>query len=262
MIDFHTHTYLCEHATGNPEEYVESALAQGITILGFSDHAPLPDGLREGITMHSYQIEEYIGIVERMQNRFDGRIAIRLGFEVDFPFRDSFDRKYLIDPRIDYLIGSCHYLGNWPLDYSEAAHEYASRGIDNVYDSYYDSLLACAASGMFNIIGHFDLAKKFGYRSTKDMTSKIRSVAKAAARTNTAVELNTSGLRKPVNEIYPSETIIRILFEENVPVTLGSDAHAPQEVGADFDKAVALLRKVGYSKISAFEKRKQIILDL
>ena len=94
------------------------------------------------------------------------------------------------------------------------------------------------------------------------MNARITSVAKAAAASNTAIEINTSGLRKPVGEMYPSEKIVRILFEQNVPITLGSDAHAPGEVGADMDKAAALLLKTGYTRIVAFKNRKHHIIEL
>ncbi|MGL4369191.1 MAG: PHP domain-containing protein [Spirochaetota bacterium] len=104
MVDFHTHTFMCEHAAGKPEQYIEAALARGISILGFSDHAPLPDGLREGVTMYPHQTEEYISMIEALREKYDTRISVRLGFEVDFPLRPSFDRKYFTDSRIDYLI--------------------------------------------------------------------------------------------------------------------------------------------------------------
>jgi histidinol-phosphatase (PHP family) len=262
MVDFHTHTILCEHATGYPDDYAAAAVKKGITTLGFSDHAPLPDGLREGVTMRINDVENYIAMVETTKDTFKGKIDVRLGFEVDFPLHPTFDSGYFTDPRIDYLIGSCHYLGKWPLDHQDYKEDYFTRGVDNVYSAYYDALEACAASGLFNIIGHFDLAKKFGYRPERDMTPKITAVAKAAARTNTAVEMNTAGLRKPVGEIYPSPEIVKILFDCDVPVTLGSDAHAPEEVGADFAKAVELVKKCGYRKIASFEKRQLSFIDL
>jgi histidinol-phosphatase (PHP family) len=262
MIDFHTHTYLCGHATGTPEEYAESAYSKGITILGFSDHSPLPDGMRENVTMRRDQTEEYLARIQKVKKEYIGKVDIRIGFEVDFPLRDSFDSVFLSDPRLDYLIGSCHYLGDWPIDYDGASPEYKKRGINNIYEAYYDSLLECAGSGLFNFLGHFDLPKKFGHHASTDMRNKITSVARAAAGSNTAVEINTSGLRKPVGEMYPSEKIVQILFEQNVPITLGSDAHAPNEVGADIDKASALLKKVGYTRIVAFKNRKQFPVEL
>jgi histidinol-phosphatase (PHP family) len=255
FVDFHSHTFLCGHATGTPDEYIQSAIKKGIRIYGFSDHAPLPERLRENVTMSPDQTEEYIAMIDAKKREYRDRISIRIGFEVDFPLWDSFDKKYLTDPRLDYLIGSCHLLGEWPVDHSAVKDEYITRGIDNVWEAYFDNLLACASSGLFNIIGHFDLAKKFGYRPSKDFSAKIREIARAAHRTNTAVELNTSGLRKLAKEIYPSESIVKILFEENTAVTLGSDSHTPDDVGADFDKAAAVLRKIGYTKIASFEKR-------
>ena len=262
MVDFHTHNSLCEHATGTPEEYAASALAKGLSVIGISDHAPLPDGLREGVTMRPGDVEQYIAAAEAAREKFKGKISVRVGFEVDFPLHPTFENRYFTDPRIDYLVGSCHYIGTWPLDHPDFKDDYFRRGVDTVYTDYYDALEACAASGLFNIIGHFDLAKKFGFRPTKDLTAKISAVAKAAARTNTAVEMNTAGLRKPVGEIYPSPEIVKILFDCGVPVTLGSDAHAPEEVGADFAKAIELISKAGYRKIATFEKRKLSFMNL
>jgi histidinol-phosphatase (PHP family) len=262
MVDFHTHTYLCEHATGTPDEYIATAISKRLLVLGFSDHAPLPDNLRDGISMFPHQAEDYILLVENLKKEYKRKISIRIGFEVDFPPRDSFNKRYFDDPRIDYLIGSCHYLDDWALDDPDTKNEWNLRGVDQVYSDYYDSLLSCAESGLFNILGHFDLAKKFGYFSTSDFTTKIRRIAQAAAKTELAVEINTSGLRKPVMEIYPSEPIIKILFEENVPVTLGSDSHVPADVGADFDKALTLIKKCGYRSIVAFDKRKMYSLNI
>jgi histidinol-phosphatase (PHP family) len=262
MVDFHTHNSLCEHATGTPEEYASAAVTKGLSVIGISDHAPLPDGLREGVTMRPCDVEDYISSAEAVREKFKGKISVRVGFEVDYPLHATFDSRYFTDPRIDYLIGSCHYLGTWPLDHPDFKDDYFKRGVDTVYTDYYDALEACAASGLFNIIGHFDLAKKFGYRPTKDMSAKITAVAKAAARTNTAVEMNTAGLRKPVGEIYPSPEIVKVLFECDVPVTFGSDAHAPEEVGADFAKALELVRKAGYRRIATFEKRKLSFIEI
>lgn len=262
MLDFHTHTMLCGHAEGELEEYVKEAIKRKIKIYGVSDHAPLPDNLREGVSMRQDQAEDYIAIVQSLSGKYSDRIDIRIGFEVDFPIRDSFNSKYLNDDRIDYLIGSCHYLGDWPVDHSDFANEYEIRGVDNVYIEYYNSLYECAKSGLFNIIGHFDLPKKFGFRPSKNMNDRIVKIAKAASGTNTAVELNTSGLRKPVKEIYPSIDILKILFQENVAVTIGSDSHSPNDVGADYNAALENIKKVGYTKLVQFKKRKLLPYEI
>ena len=69
--------------------------------------------------------------------------------------------------------------------------------------------------------------------------------------------LNTAGLRKDCREIYPSRKILQLAFNKGVPITFGSDAHAPEEVGMNFTEAIQLARTVGYKKCCQFEKRKR-----
>jgi len=255
LVDYHVHTPLCGHAHGEPAAYVEHAIAVGLSEIGFSDHAPLRAGMREGITMLPEETERYIAMIERVRDEHRGRIPVRLGFEVDYPLHDTFDRRYLDDPRIDYLIGSCHFVDGWAFDHPDGVAEYNRRDVDEVYAAYYDTLIELANEGRFHIVGHFDLVKKFGHRATRDHHDRIRRVLMALARCGTAVEISTAGLRKPVGEIYPAPDIVALLFEMNVPVTLGSDAHAPEEVGYEFARARELIRGAGYRRIARFEKR-------
>ena len=85
MVNYHNHTALCGHARGNLNEYILAAIEKGVTEFGFSDHAPVPEHLREGISMAPYEAEIYIGEVLEKKSEFADRIDIKLGFEVDFP---------------------------------------------------------------------------------------------------------------------------------------------------------------------------------
>jgi histidinol-phosphatase (PHP family) len=76
------------------------------------------------------------------------------------------------------------------------------------------------------------------------------------------VEVNTSGLRKPCHEIYPGQDLLKMCFDHEIPITLGSDAHSPEDVAADFDQAIKLLRQVGYNEIAKFAKRNKEFVDL
>jgi len=104
--------------------------------------------------------------------------------------------------------------------------------------------------------------KKFGHRAHRDFSGEIRALFRGMAHGDMAVEINTAGLRKPVKEMYPSREIVGELFTLNVPVTLGSDAHLPEEVGHEFARAVEMLKSAGYRKISGFEKRKRFDIAL
>ncbi|MCX7680185.1 MAG: histidinol-phosphatase HisJ family protein [Spirochaetes bacterium] len=256
LVDYHNHTSLCGHATGSLDDYIEVAIEKGLAEIGFADHAPLPEGLREGITMYPEQIESYLSSIAACAEKYKHRIKVRTGLEVDFPLHNTFDKNYLTDERIDYLIGSCHIIDGWLFDHPDHIDGFSTRDIDEIYKRYYEILHDLIKSGYFQILGHFDLVKKFGHRAKKDFSKEISSLF-AGSSQMIAVEINTAGLRKPVGEIYPSGQILSLLFSLDVPVTLGSDAHAPDEVAYEFAKAVELLKKTGYRKISSFQKRKR-----
>jgi histidinol-phosphatase (PHP family) len=87
-------------------------------------------------------------------------------------------------------------------------------------------------------------------------------VLRVVADSNVAIEVSTAGLRKPCKEIYPSETFLKIAHRLNIPITLGSDAHVPQDVGQGFAKAATLARACGYDRICRFTLRKRDLVKL
>ncbi|MBN1496509.1 MAG: histidinol-phosphatase HisJ family protein [Spirochaetes bacterium] len=262
MVDYHTHTSLCGHATGTVEEYIESALSRGLSEIGFSDHAPMPEEHREGFTMSAGDVEGYISAIEEQKKRYEGKIAVRLGFEVDYPLLSSFEERYFSDPRIDYLIGSCHFIDGWPFDHPDYIDGYRGRDINDIYSRYYSEMESLAGSGLFNIAGHFDIIKKFGYRADRDFMPAVEKIARIMAANDVAAEINTAGMAHPAAEVYPSDAILDVFFRCNVPVTLGSDAHAPERIARLFTEAIEKIRRAGYRTISGFLKRKRYDIPL
>jgi histidinol-phosphatase (PHP family) len=128
--------------------------------------------------------------------------------------------------------------------------------VNQVYRDYFDLLRQCALSGMYDIMAHVDLVKKFGNRPTEDMTDEVRKTAKVFKECGVAVEINTSGLRKKCNEMYPAQNYLKLYCEAGVPLTFGSDSHDPLDVGKDFDKAINMARAVGYTEYCLFKNRK------
>lgn len=257
LVDYHVHTHLCGHCTGMPGDYIEAALGKNLIEIGFADHSPLPENLREGISMRPDETETYISLIQQAREEHTGLIAVKIGFEVDFPLQPAFDPRYLSDARLDYLIGSCHYIDGWAFDHPREKDEFNRRDVDEVYARYYRILAGLVSSRMFSIIGHFDLVKKFGHRPRGDFSHSVEEIARLCARYDTAVEINTAGLRKPVGEIYPEDRIIELLFTHSVPVTLGSDSHAPDEIAHCYGTAVEKIKKAGYTRVSGFSKRKR-----
>jgi histidinol-phosphatase (PHP family) len=124
-------------------------------------------------------------------------------------------------------------------------HLYEGKDPRAVSRDYFDLLARAAETGLFDTIGHPDLIKKFNLLPREGWDEDFAEVAPRIARSGAAVEVNTSGLRKPAGEIYPSPGILRAAARAGLAVTLGSDAHDPADVGAGFDRAAALLRSVG-----------------
>ncbi len=262
MINYHNHTSLCGHARGELFEYIDRAIELGIGEFCFTDHAPMPESIRQGESMAPEEAEIYISSVLTEREKYKGRIDIKVGFEVDFPLFDSFDRRYFADSRIDCLIGSCHFIDGWPCDHPDFLGEFDKWNIDELYVRYFDIIGDLVESGLFDIAGHIDLIKKFGHRPKGDISNHLLRLVKRIRKSGIVVEINTAGLFKPVGEIYPSAEIVQLLFDNNIPLTLGSDSHSPEAVGLGYERAIAMLKRIGYRKLSGFSKRRRYDVSL
>lgn len=256
--DYHLHTPLCRHAAGEPVQYARRALEVGLTELGFSDHSPMPQDDFDDWRMRNDQLDEYVQQVRKAQKDFPN-LTIRLALEVDYlPGYEDWICELAARHPWDYFIGSVHYIsGHWDIDNPKKISLWKSHDPFEVWAEYFEHLTMAAETGFFEIIGHVDLPKKFGFRPERDCTPLYERFLAAAAKRNCAIELNTAGLRKDCMEIYPSREILRLAFERGVPIAFGSDAHATEEVGADFARAVQLAREVGYRQYCRFASRKR-----
>jgi histidinol-phosphatase (PHP family) len=256
--DYHMHTPLCRHATGAPTAYAAQAVRLGFTEIGFSDHSPMREDDFDDWRMRNDQLDEYVALVRQAQ-REHPQLTIRLALEVDFlPDRVAWIRELASRHPWDYLIGSVHYVsGGWDIDSPFKRELWEKSDVDAVWAEYFDRLTQAAASGLFEIIGHADLPKKFRHFPTRDMTPLVAKLLDACRTTDTAIELNTAGLRKDCREIYPSRAILELAHAQGVAITFGSDAHAPEEVGADFAPALKLARDVGFTRTRRFAQRRK-----
>jgi histidinol-phosphatase (PHP family) len=261
--DYHMHTPLCKHASGEPTDYARRALEVGLKEIGFSDHSPMQRDDFDDWRMRNDQLGEYVQGVRQTQRDFP-QLAIRLALEVDYlPGHEGWIRDLAARHPWDYFIGSVHYVSDdWAVDNPYKLSEWTNRDPFEVWSVYFDRLTQAAQTGLFDIIGHADLPKKFGHRPTRDCTPLFARFLDAAKRHGCAVELNTAGLRKDCREIYPSRAFLQLAFNKGVPITFGSDAHAPEEVGMDFTAAVALARSVGYEHTCRFTRRQRSFVPL
>jgi histidinol-phosphatase (PHP family) len=206
--------------------------------------------------------DNYVTKIQKLQKRYP-QIKLKIGIEIDYvPQHTELIQAILTEYPFDYVIGSIHYLDGWGFDNPAEKEGYTIRDINEIYLQYLEQIELCAKSGLVDIIGHLDLVKIFGHRPTKNIMPAVEKTIKTIAAMNLAIELNTAGLRKPVGEIYPQLDWLKVCYQYQIPVTLGSDAHQPKDVATDFDQAVALLEKIGYTKLASFTQRKRSLVPL
>ncbi len=255
-VDYHMHTPLCGHAVGEPSEYVEQALKVGLSEIGFSDHAPLVSHEDARYTMNHRQLPLYHEMMDRVCKKYP-KFTIKIGIEADYIPGFESQTKAIVDAYpYDFVIGSIHFIDAWAFDDPDEQIKWKDKNIDQVYRDYYKLLRMSAESGLYDILGHVDLVKKFGHRPESDMREEIQKTAQVFKKSGITVEINTSGLRKPVKEIYPALSVLKIYREAGVPITFSSDSHDPKDVGRDYDKAYALAKEAGYTEYNVFKKRK------
>ena len=257
------HTPACRHATGEPSEYAARALAIGLREIGFSDHSPMRQDDFDNWRMRLDQLNEYVEKVRRAQKDFPA-LEIKLALEVDYlPGHEEWIRDLAARHPWDYFIGSVHYVSDtWAIDDPTHVSRWKERDPFEVWSVYVDRLTQAAASGLFEIIGHVDLPKKFNHRPKENCAPLYRKFLEVAAKEDVAIELNTAGLRKDCKEIYPSRAILELAAERKVAITFGSDAHAPEEVGHAFGDAVAMARAVGYTRTRKFSQRRWVEAEI
>lgn len=188
-------------------------------------------------------------------------IEIKKGLEVSFR-PERCDLKAIASRPWDYLIASVHDIGPWGFDRPGGEVFYADWDIDELYFTYFDLVARAASTGFFQIIGHLDLIKLYGHRPRRPVVELAEPALRVIAQAGVAVEVNTAGLYKPVEEIYPSVELLQRCFELNIPVTVSSDAHRPEEVGRSRGKAVHLLKRIGYTRMVTFRDKKLEVVTL
>jgi histidinol-phosphatase (PHP family) len=263
LTDYHTHTPLCRHAEGLPRNYVAAARAAGLAEIGFSDHNPMPEPFDDW-RMEWAEFPRYLELVAEARESAGG-FPVRLSLECDYleGREDWLEKTQFLAPW-DYLIGSVHYIApGWDVDNPRHLSRWREQGaVEEIWALYWRLYEKCVRSGFFEIAAHPDLAKKFGFRPAGELRRYYEPVIQAFVDSGTVMEVSTAGLRKEVAEIYPAREMLELAFSAGVPMVINSDAHAPGEVGRDFDQALRLVRAVGYTETVRFERRQRKVVPL
>lgn len=250
--DIHTHTVFSDGAE-NPEQMVRAAIGRGLASIGISDHSYTSHDLRYCIPKERQAA--YFAELTRLKAAYADRIEVYIGLEYDGT-TELADRE-----RYDYVIGDCHYVktfdGYHSVDHADAEQRAA---IDTYFGgntlayarAYFETYLDCTHRHRPDVLGHFDLAAKFGHLDEND--ARYRAVATETLleciKTTPIVELNTGAISRNLRTIpYPHTFLLRELLQHGGKITLTSDAHRGAHIGFGFDDALELLRQIGFSEI-------------
>jgi histidinol-phosphatase (PHP family) len=254
LLDSHTHTPLCRHATGEPEEYARAARRRGLRGILVTCHNPIPDGYGDDARMYPEQSDEYLTLVARAQAALAGVAEVHLGMECEYyPGCEAWLEPQLATAPFEFILGSVH----------PTVHRYRqwfyTGDVLTFQRLYFQHLAAAAETGLYDALAHPDLVKNEAPEQWRleRIFDDVRRCLDRIAATGVALELNTSGLYKPLPEMNPGPAILHEMHARGIPVVLGSDAHCPQRVADRFEDALALLTEVGYTHVSMFQQRRR-----
>ncbi|MEO8509836.1 MAG: PHP domain-containing protein [Chloroflexota bacterium] len=287
MSDYHLHLHPHRPVPGAPpmgvypdgwiDRYMEAAAARGVTELGFTEHLyrcresiPVlgrwwerdPDArLRADLaawigTERNLSLARYVEVVLDAKAR---GLPVKLGLEVDFvPGTEVAVLDLLAGIPFDYLVGSIHWIGAWNFMRDSARAEYERRGTERAFAQYFELEAALAGSGLVDVLAHADVIARHALQPGGDLGHLYGPVVAAAARSGTAIEVSSAGLRHRVQRLYPAPSFLARFRAAGVPITLASDAHVADDAALGYEVVVAAARRAGYTEYLRFEARRRV----
>jgi histidinol-phosphatase (PHP family) len=274
LTDYHLHlrpdddgTAFGDYFTGeNVDRYLTAAAEAGVEELGVSEHVYR---FRQALDLWTHplwvanardDLDAYCDFVRTT--------PLKLGVECDFvPGAEERTAELLGSRDFDYVVGSVHFIGDGDAAVDHTGFDVWEGGgdPDEIWRRYFQALAECARSGLFDILAHPDLVKVWGGARPlpeRDPRAFYEPAVEAIAESGIAVEISTAGIRKPVGELYPARRFAEMCVEAGAPFALSSDAHLPEQVGFEYDRAIEFLDSLGVGEICVFEGRRRRLAPL
>lgn len=268
LFNLHTHSIFSD-GKSTPEEVVQEAIRQGLKVLGFSDHSPVP--FENSFAIKDNQVDDYINTIKSLKEKYKDNIDIYCSMEMDFiPGKVRNFRETKRSLGLDYMIGSVHLVGNdvnrlWFIDGSK--YETYDEGLFNYYDgdikkgvkAFFYQYNEMIETEEFDIVGHFDKIKmhnrnRYFNEDDKWYRDYLMETLTLIKEKSLIVEVNTRGIYKKRSEdFYPSTWILPIMREMNIPVVISSDSHKAEELTLCFEEAEKALKAAGYKETVCYK---------
>jgi histidinol-phosphatase (PHP family) len=246
--------------TANAERYRTVASERGIVELGVSEHVYRFEQALD-VWRHPFWQENAREDLDVYCEFVREGTDLRLGIEADFVLGAEDRMASLLEARdFDYVIGSVHFLRDEAVDMEDYSVWDNGRSAEEIWRRYFETLGEAARSGLFDVLAHPDLVKVWGGerpRPEGDLRRYYELALDGIAESGIAVEVSTAGLRKRAREMYPAPAFLEMCLEAGAPVALSSDAHRAEDVGANYEQALELLRELGVGELCVFDHRQR-----
>jgi histidinol-phosphatase (PHP family) len=241
-------------------DYVEAAIRLGFPEIAVTDHIPLyflpgEDPLPE-FAMAASELPQYVAEVKDLAREYRGTIDVLLGIEADYVEGHEAELRSILETyEWDVVLGSVHWVaGDW-IDSPGAERRHETEGTQFLWSEYFRLMGKACESGLFDVMTHFDLPKKFGHHRPAECEEHEDAAVAKAVLSGVAVEVSSAGLRKKVGEEYPGPSLLKKLVDQGVGIVFSSDAHAPAEVGWGIRTTRSAAERVGVREHLSFRGR-------
>jgi histidinol-phosphatase (PHP family) len=278
MFDYHIHPNHSIDAAGEVEEFCKAALDVELKEIAFTTHLDT-DRVAEDCYVNvkgkrvdigsSVWFEDYESTIRAAGDHFEEQgLTVLLGVEVDcFPGVQGALPERFFSTEFDFIIGSVHLIDHIAISANGRAEEaFRKYSMKELGERYYSILLDSIDLEIFDVLAHIDLYRRYGEvfygESIHDLWKPhVEELSRKMLSKNVGFEVNTSSLRRGMQQPMPEERIIHALREEGInTVTVGSDAHTPSDVGKDIKVALDMIREAGFDGPSTYRKRKSAIV--
>ncbi len=260
--DYHLHSnFSCDCKTTMGEQCL-SAIEKGLPEIGFTDHFDLHPGDE---CRGFFRLKEWAAELELVRKEFEGRLTVRAGIELGEPHIYQAETQALLQSYpFDYALGSLHWVDHEVV----FDRNYFHRPADEAFRLFFEELERMTRSGGFDILSHFDVVVRvgqpiYGEYDPRRYEDVIRAVLRNCIGHGITLDINTKGLRDRCRLLTPGVEILRWYAElGGERVTLGSDAHRPEHLGANFDAALEAMRAAGLKYVTMFERREAKLVKI
>jgi histidinol-phosphatase (PHP family) len=273
MIDYHLHTLFCNHAVGGMELYIQRAVDLGLREICFLDHLTIRPACHSeagagrktepGLSMTPEEIPYYFYAVQILKQKYRDKINVKAGLEVDFNPNHTALYQDIVDTyAFDIIASSLHFPNDLDIVTHRSGWRYGEKDADDVYALYFEQLQKMLEYDYFDVICHIDLIKKYGRKPMRSFEKECDTILRIVKDKDKTIEVNTSGYDHPARDIYPSLEILKKCYQQRISITMGSDAHRPENVGRHYDRVLPILLSAGYRKLAVFTKRQRTEIQI